>query len=85
MSDFPINLQPAGAKYQRTVFSCVSDDACTIDVYSVLDAFEVNCPARAHAIKKLLLAGERGVKSCDQDLEEAKSAIMRAIQLEQKR
>jgi len=52
-----------------------------IDVYSVLITFEVTCPARQHAIKKLLCAGKRD--KCDelQDLQEAKQAIERAIDL----
>lgn len=51
------------------------------DVYTVLDAFEVICPARQHAIKKLLCAGLRGKGSEMQDLSEARDAIDRAIQM----
>ena len=54
------------------------------DIYSVLVAWSVACPARAHAVKKLLCAGQRGAKSELQDLEEARAAIDRAIQLLQK-
>ena len=49
-----------------------------VDVYEVLAAFGVTCPALAHAIKKLLCAGERGVKDTDQDLREAVIAIQAA-------
>ncbi len=52
------------------------------DVYDVLRAFEVNCPATAHAAKKLLCAGIRGHKSRRQDLIEARIAIERAIEME---
>jgi hypothetical protein len=41
----------------------------------------VTCPATAHAIKKLLMAGERGHKDKVQDLKEAKQSIERAIEL----
>ena len=51
------------------------------DVYDVLKAFDVRCPARQHAIKKLLKTGVRGYKDEKQDLEEAKKSIKRAIEL----
>lgn len=50
-----------------------------IDVYRVLALYEVTCPATQHAIKKLLCAGKRGTKTREQDLEEARKAIVRAI------
>ena len=55
-----------------------------VDVYDVLDAFEVKNPATQHAVKKLLMPGKRGVKDTVQDLEEAKQSIERAIELETK-
>jgi len=54
----------------------------SIDVYDVLVAFDVKCPAIQHAIKKLLMPGQRGEKTCFQDLGEAKASIDRAIELE---
>ena len=51
------------------------------DVYSVLVAFGVTCPARAHAIKKLLMPGQRGAKSTVQDLDEALVSVSRAIDM----
>jgi hypothetical protein len=53
-----------------------------VDVYAVIEAFGVTCPARAHAIKKLLCPGVRGAKDVSQDLKEAKDAIIRACQME---
>jgi hypothetical protein len=53
-----------------------------IDVYDVLNAFNVQNPAIQHAIKKLLKGGERGVKSKVQDYTEAIESITRAIELE---
>ncbi|MBN50066.1 MAG: hypothetical protein CMN85_11030 [Spongiibacteraceae bacterium] len=55
------------------------------DVYAVLDAFSVTCPARQHAIKKLLCSGIRGKGDTAQDLSEAADAISRAIQMEEAR
>lgn len=42
-----------------------------LDVYRVLELFEVKSPAIQHAIKKLLAAGKRGSKSVEKDVEEA--------------
>lgn len=66
---------------------CRDPATCGIeaDVYDVLVAWNVSCPARHHAIKKLLMAGQRGVKSTLQDLEEARDAVTRAIELERAR
>lgn len=55
---------------------------CRHDVYDVLDAFGVTCPATAHAIKKLLCAGQRGHKDRATDLAEAQAALSRAAELE---
>lgn len=52
-----------------------------IDVYDVLVAFGVTCPARQHAIKKLLCAGLRGNGDVRQDLLEAVRATERAVEL----
>ena len=51
------------------------------DVYSVLAAFQVTCQARGHAIKKLLMPGQRGAKSEVQDLDEALVSVSRAIDM----
>lgn len=48
-----------------------------IDVYRVLELFEVNNPAIAHAVKKLLCAGDRGVKSTHKDIQEAIESLVR--------
>ena len=49
-----------------------------IDVYDILEAYKVNHPI-GHAIKKLLMAGDRGSKSKLQDLLEARESLDRAI------
>ena len=51
-----------------------------IDVYTVLQAFDVASHALGHAIKKLLCAGIRGKGDKMQDLNESKVAIDRGIQ-----
>lgn len=60
---------PSGNKYHRRIPSVEDIGGSTIgDVYSVLEAFQVTCPARQHAIKKLLCAGLRGKGDSLQDL-----------------
>lgn len=72
----------AGNKYLRTIHSAVEHgEAILVDVYAVLKAFGVTCPARQHAIKKLLCAGLRDKGSALQDLTETLAAVSRAIQL----
>jgi hypothetical protein len=53
-----------------------------VDVYDVLMAFNVINPATQHAIKKLLMPGNRGHKDKLTDLKEAYQSIARAIELE---
>lgn len=53
-----------------------------VDVYDVLMAFNVTNPATQHAIKKLLMPGNRGRKDKLTDLKEAYQSIARAIELE---
>ena len=50
-----------------------------IDIYRVLELFGVESPSIGHAIKKLLMAGDRGNKGYFQDLMEAQDSIIRAI------
>lgn len=68
----------SGSKYLRELKGVVND---RVDVYAVLVMFDVKCPARQHAIKKLLCSGIRGKGDVTQDLKEARDAIDRAIQL----
>ena len=72
------SFNPSGSKYLRRIQGAVSN---YIDVYGVLATFNVICPARQHAIKKLLCSGLREKGSTIQDLTEARDAIDRAIQL----
>lgn len=78
-----MQFNQSGRKYIRRLIGII--DKTSIDVYGVLQTFNVICPARQHAIKKLLCSGLRNKASVIQDLEEAKDAIDRAIQLERQR
>ena len=53
-----------------------------IDVYRVLDLFGVSNPCLQHAIKKLLCAGQRGVKDERRDVEEAVSSLVRCLEMQ---
>ena len=80
-----------GAKYLRQIHPTTQgraylgsdDSALWVDIYTVLEAFQVTCPARQHAIKKLLCTGIRGKGSEIEDLKGAEAAICRAIELQE--
>ena len=48
-----------------------------VDVYRVLRLFEVTDPCIQHAVKKLLVAGGRGSKGVDKDIQEAIDSLVR--------
>lgn len=78
-----------GSKYLRAILSAHSNPdetrAIEVDVYCVLEAFEVTCPATQHAIKKLLAAGLRAKGDRLEDLVGAMAALNRAIDMEKQR
>lgn len=54
----------------------------TVDVYSVLEAFNVRNSALQHLIKKALCAGARGHKDVLEDCQDIVDSAVRARQLE---
>jgi len=70
----PVRGQSPPNKYSKPLRSW----NITIDVYDVLDAFDVSNPATAHAIKKLLCTGTRGLKDWETDLQEAIDSLEQA-------
>lgn len=68
------------SKYDKKVVG--AKDNGEIDVYAVLETFNVTCPAIQHAVKKLLFPGLRGKGDTIQDLKEAHLSVIRAISLE---
>ena len=71
-------------KYVKQIHESLYNDGrdpMDVDVYDVLKAFNVTCPAIQHALKKLLCPGQRGAKDAMQDLIEARFSIDRAMQL----
>lgn len=76
-----------GSKYLRAIFPALEGDTLDegfilIDIYSVLEAFKVTCPARQHALKKLLCAGLRDKGSELEDLIGIEAAVARTIELQ---
>jgi len=51
----------------------------SVDIYRVLNLFDVRSHPVGHAVKKLLCAGKRGAKDYRQDLIEAKASIEREL------
>lgn len=52
-----------------------------IDVYRVLALYNVTDQAIAHAVKKLLVAGGRGVKDTKRDIQEAIDTLVRRLEM----
>jgi hypothetical protein len=76
------DFNKTGSKYLRAI---KGERDGHVDVYAIIETFDVRCPAVQHALKKLLCAGIRGKGDTLADLEEAKDAILRAIELELER
>jgi hypothetical protein len=66
--------QRVSARYSHYFKPCPYD---AVDIYRVLQMFEVSDPALQHAVKKLLVAGGRGAKSSAKDVQEAIDALLR--------
>jgi hypothetical protein len=52
-----------------------------VDVYRVLELFNVTDPCIQHAVKKLLCAGNRGAKDEERDVEEAIDTLGRYLDM----
>ena len=48
-----------------------------LDVYRVIDLWQITDPALQHALKKVLAAGKRGAKNQTQDVAEAIDSLVR--------
>jgi len=67
-------------KYNRKIKGG-DGNATIVDVYDVLKAFNVTCPALQHLIKKALCAGLRGHKNLETDLNDILASAERAVEL----
>lgn len=52
-----------------------------IDVYRVIDLWEITNPALQHALKKVMAAGKRGAKNSRTDIKEAIDSLNRALEM----
>lgn len=78
-SDLPIpKLPPANAfpHYYKKV-----EHLKHVDVYRVLQLFQVTDPCLQHAVKKLLVAGGRGPKDPIKDVHEAIATLERFLEM----
>lgn len=66
------NVQPKHGHYFKDVSHLKK-----IDVYRVIDLWEITDPALQHALKKVLAAGKRGAKNQAQDVAEAIDSLVR--------
>ena len=64
-------------KYQREIKPGVF-----VDVYDVLQAFNVTNPALQHLVKKALAVGQRGHKDTAEDLQDIVDSALRAQELD---
>ena len=69
-----------GSKYDRKITNSAGE-SIIVDVYDVLEAFVVTCPALSHLAKKALCAGLRGHKDKGQDLVDIVKSAGRAVEL----
>lgn len=73
-----------GAKYLRTIRPADGvGSPIKIDVYCVIKAFGITCPALQHALKKILAAGQRGKGDKVSDIKGILDATWRALELEE--
>ena len=70
----------SGNKYHKKIVG-FGGDVVTVDVYRVIDAFNVTDAGLQHALKKILMPGLRGKGGTMQDLEEARDAVSASIDL----
>lgn len=54
-----------------------------LDPYGVLEVFGVTDQMVGHAIKKLLMPGERGIKDMEKDIDEAIDTLLRRREMKQ--
>jgi hypothetical protein len=83
--DRPIT-QHGGRKYLRKIFPTDGvGGPINVDVYEVIEAFGVTCPALQHALKKILACGARGKGSKIDDIHGVFDAMWRALELQKQR
>ena len=78
----PVNVaEDKGDKYIKRIYGRDGKYLGEADTYNVLIAGKVFCPATAHAVKKILDAGDRGSKGWEKDIDEAINSLVQAKRL----
>jgi hypothetical protein len=52
-----------------------------IDVYRIIDIFEITCPAAQHVLKKVIATGKRGHKDVKRDWEDIIDSAQRKLEM----
>lgn len=75
-----------GSKYLRTINPADGEGSpIRVDIYCVIEAFNITCPALQHALKKILACGQRGKGSKIDDIHGVFDAMWRALELQKQR
>lgn len=74
----------SSTKYDRTLVA-LGGEVVEVDVYRVLDAFNVNNPQLSHLIKKALCTGVRGHKDFGEDLQDIVDSANSALLMQQQK
>ena len=81
-------LKEFNVEYLKTIIENKSNDDTVIipikaDVYDVINAWDIDDAGRQHAIKKIMMPGQRHSKSKSQDISEAIDALRRDLRIEE--
>lgn len=75
-----------GGKYLRRMYSADGKGGpINVDIYCVIEAFKITCPAMQHALKKILACGQRGKGNRVDDIHGVFDAMWRALELQRQR
>lgn len=55
----------------------------TIDVYRIIELFEITCPVAQHVLKKSMVAGQRGHKDLKRDWQDIFDSAERRLEMMQ--
>lgn len=80
MESSPTSNVDKGEKYLAEMTD-YDGNTIQVDIYNMLVAKGIFCPATAHAVKKILDAGDRGSKGWDKDMDEAINSLKQAKRL----
>ena len=80
-ADKPKNIPCNGDKYMVMITERSTCKTISVDAYDIIIAVGITCPAKAHALKKIMFSGERGAKSYEIDVREAINSLEISLDL----